>query len=371
MIIALRLPPKADSEPPEILPRIFMLPSRDSVKVLSGRLIVAVLTNSAILRAIYGFLTLFLAFSIRSNDLTTSLLGMHLSQTKALAYAIGALGVGTFVATAIGSRMKIHRPTLMQAGGIVFVALTALVAAAAYNLGTVIILCLTTAIVSGLAKLAVDASIQEQIPEQVRASAFAHSETLLMLAFVGGGAIGLIPFPGRVGIGIAAAGIILAAIRAGLLAVRLRNDKLVGSAHGSGSTVEFVRSAEAATEQRAVSDDDQRRSIPANYAAAGGAAQQTAAQQTAVQPGQSQAQLTLPHGPAPTRVEPGPAARAGAPVTSEPPKKSRWRRRSSPPEVPSPSPAPTPTQVLPRGDVDQPGFHLYRPSPSDAPKDGG
>ncbi len=59
---------------------------------------------------------------------------------------------------------------------------------------------LAIAIVGGLAKLAVDASIQERIAEDVRASAFAHSETLLMLAFVVGGAIGLIPFTGRVGI---------------------------------------------------------------------------------------------------------------------------------------------------------------------------
>ena len=65
----------------------------------------------------------------------------------------------------------------------------------------VVLLCLVTAIASGLAKLAVDASIQERIPENVRASAFAHSETLLMLAWVVGGAIGLIPFSGRIGIG--------------------------------------------------------------------------------------------------------------------------------------------------------------------------
>ncbi len=209
-VVALRLPAKADSAPPEVLPRVFKLPGRDSVKVLSGRLIVAVLSGSAGLRAMYGFLTLFLAFSIRSHDLTTNLLGANLSQTKALAFAVGALGVGTFIATAIGSRLKIHRPTLLQAGGIVVVAITATVAALHYSLGLVIVLCLATSIVSGLAKLAVDATIQEQTPEEVRASAFAHSETLLMLAWVAGGALGLLPFPGRVGLGIAAGGVALA-----------------------------------------------------------------------------------------------------------------------------------------------------------------
>ena len=52
------------------------------------------------------------------------------------------------------------------------------------------LLCLVTAIASGLAKLAVDAVIQERMPDAVRASAFAHSETLLMLAWVAGGRSG-------------------------------------------------------------------------------------------------------------------------------------------------------------------------------------
>jgi MFS family permease len=361
-VIALRLPKAVDSEEPEVVPRIFKLPNRDSVKILSGRLIVAVLSGSAALRAVYGFLTLFLAFSIRSNGLTTSLLGMHLSQTRALAYAVGALGAGTFIATAIGSRMKIHRPTLLQAGGILGVALAAVVATAFYSLGTVIVLCLATAIVSGLAKLAVDASIQEQIPEQVRASAFAHSETLLMLAWVAGAAIGLIPFPGRVGLGIAAGGLILAAIRACLLAVQLRKDKLVGSAYGSAPTVELMRASDAATEFHGAADD-QRRSIPVMVP--GGTGQASGAPS----PMMPMSVATQPIGPAPTRVEPGPAARAATPIPTAAPKASRWRRMfsSEPPPAVQPSAPPTPTQLLPRADADQPGYHLYRPSSVDGP----
>ncbi len=372
MVIALRLPKTVDSEEPETVPRIFKMPNRDSVKVLSGRLIIAVLSGSAILRAVYGFLTLFLAFSIRSNDMSTELLGIHLSQTKALAYAVGALGVGTFIGTAIGSRTKIYRPTLLQAGGIAAVALAALAATGIYSLGTVIILCLVTAIVSGLAKLAVDASIQEQIPEQVRASAFAHSETLLMLAWVGGGAVGLIPFPGRVGLGIAAGGLVLATIRAALIAVKLRKDRLSGTAH-SGATVELVRPSDAATELRGAADD-QRRYVPA------------ASQPAATQPARSGASgndgpdYAYPrdfepydNGPAPTKVEDGPAAARGASnVPAAAPKTPRWRRRSArtaaPSPVPSASVGQTPsaqTKLLPQGEPDQPRYHLYRPSSAD------
>ena len=67
----------------------------------------------------------------------------------------------------------------------------------------VALLCLVTAIVSGIAKLAVDATIQERVPERLRASAFAHSETVLMLAWVVGGGLGLIPVDGRLGVGAA------------------------------------------------------------------------------------------------------------------------------------------------------------------------
>jgi MFS family permease len=384
MVIALRLPPRADSEPPEVVPRIFLLPNRDSVKVLSGRLVLAVLSGSAVLRALYGFLTLFLAFSIRSNNLTTTLLGMHLSQTKALAYAVGALGVGTFVATAIGSRMKIHRPTLLQAGGMIAVTVAALAATAEYNLGFVIVLCLTTAIVSGLAKLAVDASIQEKIPEQVRASAFAHSETILMLAFVLGGAIGLFPFPGRVGIGIAAGGLVLAATRAALLAMQLRKDRLVGVANSGAATVEFVRSADAATEARAISTDSERQRIPAasatNAMARPGATPASATTVTASSAGMTAATVGGPTallpgsgGLAATRVEAGPAVRAAAPVEPAKPKVSRWRRLFTS-SGPGPAPSapggvnPAPTRVL-RGGADEPGYHLYRPTSTDAPQD--
>jgi MFS family permease len=360
MVIALRLPPKADSEPPEVLPRIFLLPNRESVKVLSGRLVIAVLSGSAILRALYGFLTLFLAFSIRSNDLTTTLFGAHLSQTKALAFAIGALGVGTFVATAIGSRMTIHRPTLLQAGGMIAVTAAALLATVQYNLGFVIVLCLTTAIVSGLAKLAVDASIQEQIPEQVRASAFAHSETLLMLAFVLGGAIGLFPFPGRVGIGIAAGGLVLATARAVMVAGRLRKDKLRGIANTGAPTVELVRASEAATEHRGADIDSQRQSLPV-------------ASSWSTSPAPADAA-----GPAATRIEAGPAAYAVSPTAPATVKAAWWRRMfasPTPPAAATPAPAPpvptAPTQTIPRGEADQPGYHLYRPSPSDASQDPG
>jgi hypothetical protein len=121
----------------------------------------------------------------------------------------------------------------LQAGGLVLTGALGVLTAVRFDLLTVAVLCLATALVAGLSKLAVDAAIQERIDEQVRASAFAHSETVLMLAWVVGGGFGLIPFHGRLGVAAAAGFTVLAAVRAVIVAGRLRRDRLRGRASTS------------------------------------------------------------------------------------------------------------------------------------------
>ena len=150
----------------------------------------------------------------------------------------GALAVGTFLATAIGTRLRIHRPTAIQSSSMIIVAGVAVLAVIQFSLLMVALLCLVAALVSGIAKLAVDASIQERIPERLRASSFAHSETVLMLAFVAGGGLGLVPFDGRMGIAVAAGVGVLAAIRGVLVAARLRGEKLAGRPLGDDELTE-------------------------------------------------------------------------------------------------------------------------------------
>jgi MFS family permease len=234
VVVALNLPAKADSDPPEAVPKVFHLPWRHRAengdRVLSGRLVVSTLIGSACLRATYGFLLLFMAFTVREQTLDGELLGIGLSAVWQLAFVGSALALGTFVATAIGTSLRIRRPTRLQAIGICLVALAALYATVHLTLVSVLLLCLSTAVASGLAKLAVDASIQERIPETVRASAFAHAETLLMLAWVVGGALGLIPVTGRLGVGVAALALLAAAVRSVLAGWRLRGELLRGRA---------------------------------------------------------------------------------------------------------------------------------------------
>ncbi len=238
MVLALRLPPRADSEPPQTMPRplravLFQRGRNDRILGRgepAGKLVIATLIGSGILRGLYGFLLLFLAFAIKAGDLTTGLLGRELTGQAALGVVGGALAIGSFLATAVGTRLRIRHPAALQAIGLVIVATVAGLATFRFSLLLVALLCLVTALVSGIAKLAVDASIQERIRERLRASSFAHSETALMLAFVAGGALGLIPLDGRVGIGALAAISALGAVRAVIMAGKLRGETLRGRA---------------------------------------------------------------------------------------------------------------------------------------------
>ncbi|MGA8116131.1 MAG: MFS transporter, partial [Actinocatenispora sp.] len=228
MIVALRLPPKADSEPPETPPRLFLFFRRNGVKVLTGRLVWASLAGSATLRAAYGFLTLFLAFRTRLGDFDLHVAGYDVPRPALLGVVVGGLGVGSLTATAVCTRLKIHRPLLLQSLGLAAVAVTGLATALWYSVWLAAALCVVTAFASGTAKLSVDAVIQERMPERMRASAFSHSETLLMLAFVVGGAIGLAPLPGQVGAVILTAGLVAATVRVAWWAWQLRGERLRG-----------------------------------------------------------------------------------------------------------------------------------------------
>ncbi|WP_205863184.1 MFS transporter [Planosporangium thailandense] len=314
MVVALRLPPRADSQPPEAVPRVLQLRGHKGAKVLSGRLVLASLAGSATLRAAYGFLTLFLAFAIRAHDLPVALFGWRPPATTAMALVAGALGLGSFLATAVGTTLRIRRPVLLQAGSVFAVTVAGVVAVVGYNLLAVAALCLVTAVASGLAKLSVDAVIQERVPERVRASAFAHSETLLMFAWVAGGALGLIPSAGRLALGVLATLLALGLVRAVLAAARLRGERLNGSPAAEEPAAEEPSAAEATTA------DLRRPGDAATRGLRGSAAERT------------------------VRVDPTAPGRP-------------W---------PEPSPDAGPTRVLTRPEPDPPaGYHLYRPSGTD------
>ncbi|RSM68429.1 MFS transporter [Actinoplanes sp. ATCC 53533] len=231
MVISLRLPPRADSDPPEAVPRplrTVLRLRRGEDRPLSGKLVIATLVGSASFRCLYGFLLLYFAFAVKAGSLGTTLFGRDIGSQGAVALVGGALAVGTFLATAVGTRLRIRRPTALQSSGLTITAGVAVLTAIFFTLPMVALLSLVASIFSGISKLTVDASIQERVPERLRASAFAHSETVLMIAWVVGGAVGIIPLNGRLGVSIMAAFAVAAAVRGTVVAGRLHKERLHG-----------------------------------------------------------------------------------------------------------------------------------------------
>jgi hypothetical protein len=221
MVLALRLPAQADSAEPETVPRVFAFLGRRRGPPLTGTPVWCAVTASACFRALYGFLTLFFAFRTREDD-------FGVPPTLALSLVIAGLGLGSFAGTVIGTRLRFGHPLVLQFAALVVTGAWCLGAAIAYGfigygLLAAVMLAVVAATGSGLAKLAVDAVIQQSLPEATRASAFAHSETLLQLAFVAGGALGLIPLGGPWGLLVAAVLVLGGAARVGLWIWSLRS----------------------------------------------------------------------------------------------------------------------------------------------------
>jgi hypothetical protein len=98
------------------------------------------------------------------------------------------------------------RPLALVAVSIALVSVTATWAAIDYGLWAVLAISGVAGLGQALGKLSLDALVQSDVEERVRTSAFARSETVLQLAWVGGGGVGLVlPLSGPWGLGLAAA----------------------------------------------------------------------------------------------------------------------------------------------------------------------
>src|SRR5690606_7644033 len=101
-------------------------------------------------------------------------------------------GVGGFLGNALGSRMQFGKPDQVIIACLASVLASTIVATVASGLATAALVGLVGSTASSLSKNSLDAVIQQDMPEESRASAFGRSETVLQLAGVFGGAIGLL-----------------------------------------------------------------------------------------------------------------------------------------------------------------------------------
>jgi hypothetical protein len=140
---------------------------------------------NATLRAFSGFMIFFLAFLLR-------IVHFHgVNDKVALAAMVICATAGGFLGSAVGSALRTRRPYLITFG--MLTAATAITAACAafFGLWAALVVALVAAFGQVLAKLALDSTVQHEIGEEIRSSAFAVSETLHQLSWVAGGLAGI------------------------------------------------------------------------------------------------------------------------------------------------------------------------------------
>ena len=152
-----------------------------------GRAVLADLWAVSTVRFMTGFLTLFLAFVAKAQQDASAA-----EQAGLLAIAGAAAGLGTFAGNAVGARLPLGRPGRITSTAAGAALAAAVVAAFLGTIWAAAALALTAAVCSALGKVALDSSIQTDIPDSARSSAFGRSETALQLAWVTGGALGVL-----------------------------------------------------------------------------------------------------------------------------------------------------------------------------------
>jgi Major Facilitator Superfamily len=210
--LSLRLPKVVDSNEGEIKAQLrpeergettdlaYTMPNR-RLRAVGPSVLLALRTNAA-LRGYAGFITLFLAFLVRTHPLD------GLSGLEAVGAIAGAVAIGNGLGNGLGALLKSRAPEAIVTVAISLSAMTAILTAFFYGLPMVLLLAGMAGLAPSLAKLSLDALIQRDTLERVRTSAFAKSETFLQFAWVIGGGIALIlPSNGELGVSLLAVGL--------------------------------------------------------------------------------------------------------------------------------------------------------------------
>jgi MFS family permease len=159
---------------------------------------------NATLRAFSGFMVFFLAFLLRIEHFP------GVSDKAALAGLLVAAGVGGLLGSLLGSALRTRQPYLITFGMLAAATLVTALCAVFFGLWAALVVALVAAFGQVLGKLALDSTVQQEVGEEIRTSAFAASETLHQLSWVAGGLAGLLmslTSSGVIGLAVAAVGL--------------------------------------------------------------------------------------------------------------------------------------------------------------------
>jgi Major Facilitator Superfamily len=173
-----------------------------------GPVVREAMRGNAVLRAFSGYMVFFLAFLLRTGH-------FGVSHNFALGALVAAAAAGGLAAMAIGSVVHSRAPQLILFTMLTLAPIVTAVCAWFFSLEAAITVAFTAALAAGLAKLALDSTVQREIGEGIRSSAFAVSETVNQVANVAGALAGVLVSMldnGQIGLAIAAAGLTAALV---------------------------------------------------------------------------------------------------------------------------------------------------------------
>jgi len=153
-----------------------------------GRNIITSLWGNCTIKAMVGFLFLYPAFVAKAHDSSGWV------QLGILGGIGAAAGIGNFAGNFSAARLRLGRPATVVVRAAVAVTAMALAAAVSGNLIVAAAATFVTSAASAVGKASLDASLQDDLPEESRASAFGRSESVLQLAWVMGGAMGVLVY---------------------------------------------------------------------------------------------------------------------------------------------------------------------------------
>ncbi|HEY2095812.1 MAG TPA: MFS transporter [Pseudonocardia sp.] len=184
--LCLRIPRWVEDTEGEVPASMRGRPAGAKRQPMGRRVVVSLWANCAI-RVLTGFLTLFIAFVVKAQTVQEP------SRQLVLLGIVGAAaGVGSFVGNGAGSRLDFARSDALVFGCVGVSVAGAVAVAVLPGIPVAAVCALLASTASALAKVCLDAVIQRDLPERSRASAFGRSETVLQLAWVFGGALGVL-----------------------------------------------------------------------------------------------------------------------------------------------------------------------------------
>ncbi|MCU1538785.1 MAG: major facilitator superfamily 1, partial [Humibacillus sp.] len=181
-------------------------------------------------RVLTGFTVLYLVFLTRAQPV--GWLGGSDSPpggTLVLGVVAGSIGVGNALGSVLGNRLPAARPERTAMLAVLAATLACVAAGLWYAVVTLALVGFAQGVSAQLSKLCLDALVQRDVPERVRTSVFAWSETVLQMLWVVGGGLGIVlPLEPHVGFSVCAVAM------AGTVVLAARQRRLAESHRASG-----------------------------------------------------------------------------------------------------------------------------------------